>query len=509
MQKTCALRRRCCILWRGDAHLKTDWYKCRRLIFIPCLFLLVSCATPVQRSLESFTENPALLGAHAGVALKSLTDDAYLFRSNDEQFFIPASNMKLFTTAAGLMLLGPEFRYTTSLYADGEIRDGLLNGDLIIRGVGDPTLSGRFHTGGADDIFSGWAETLLKLGVKEIRGNVVGDGSLFGEEYLGAGWAWDDDLHCYSAQISALSINDNCVAVSVRPGTATGETPFVTVDDGSGYVTIRNQAATTSSTLNEGRFLRLSREAASNLLTISGEIPTNANGEQLFVTIHNPALFAAAHLRRVLESKGIAVGGRITDRRPSSGPFAYASMKIVASYTSPPLREVISKINKASRNLYAELLFRTLGNNFRGDGSARAAAEVLYAALAKMSVPPGSVVVYDGSGLSRMNLVTPAALLALLEYMYRHEHFSYFLDSLPVAGIDGTLRDRMRNTPGEGSVQAKTGSMTHVLNLSGYVRGREGKLYAFSIMTNNYTGGADVLKRVQDSALARLVSLLD
>ena len=255
--------------------------------------------------------------------------------------------------------------------------------------------------------------------------------------------------------------------------------------------------------------LRLSRVSGSNLLTVSGGIPANAEAERFFVTIHNPALFTAAHLKRALESKGIAVAGTITDRQPLSGPFSYEAMKTVASYTSPPLREIITQINKASRNLYAELLFRTLGKNFRDDGSAKAAAEVLNSTLTKMSVPPDSVVVYDGSGLSRMNLVMPSALLALLGYMYRHESFSYFFDSLPVAGVDGTLRERMRNTPAEGKVVAKTGSMTHVLNLSGYMKGREGGIYAFSILIDNYGGPAETAKRLQDSLLARLVNLLD
>ena len=206
--------------------MKANRYKTQTVILVPYLFLLLSCTAPVHRSLDSLAENPGLRGAHSAIVVKSLTDGAYLFRSNEEKFFLPASNMKLFTTAAALILLGPEFRYTTSLYADGEIRDGLLDGNLIIRGVGDPTLSGRFHAGGADEIFSGWAEALLRLGVKEIRGNIVGDGSLFGEEYLGAGWAWDDDIYCYSAEISALSINDNCIAISVRPGAGAGETPL-------------------------------------------------------------------------------------------------------------------------------------------------------------------------------------------------------------------------------------------------------------------------------------------
>ena len=485
----------------------TERHKTRTLTLILCLALLASCTTPLHRSVESLTESSALRGAHTGITIKSLTDGSYLFRSNDEKFFIPASNMKLFTTAAALVLLGPEFRYTTNLYADGEIRDGLLNGNLIIRGVGDPTLSGRFHTGGVDEIFSGWAESLLKLGIKEIRGNIVGDGSLFGEEYLGTGWAWDDDMHCYSAEISSLSINDNCIAVSVRHGAGAGNAPLISVEDVSGHVTIRSRAVTTLP--EEELSLRLSREPASNLLTVSGGMPANAEADRFFVAIHNPALFAAAHLTQVLKSKGIAVAGTIVDQRGLSEPVPYESMKILASYTSPPLREIITQINKASRNLPTELLFRTLGKSFRNDGSARAAAEVVNATLTKMTIPPGSVVIYDGSGLSRMNLVMPSALVTLLEYMYRQEDFSYFLKSLPVAGIDGTLRDRMENSPAEGKVKAKTGSMTRVLNLSGYIKGREGRVYAFSILINNYAGPAEAVKSLQDSFLVHLANLLN
>ena len=467
----------------------------------------MSCTTLARKSLDNFTENPALLAAHSGVVLKSLTDDVYLFRSNDEKFFIPASNMKLFTTAAALILLGTEFRYTTSLYTDGETCDGLLNGNLIIRGVGDPTLSARFHAGGADEIFSKWAEMLLRLGVKKIAGDIVGDGSLFDETYLGAGWAWDDVIHCYSAEISALSVDDNCISISVRPGATAGEAPFIIAGDGSGYLTIRNQAVTVAS--EEKPILRLSRAPASNLLTVSGAISANTEEKLFFVTVHDPALYAAARLKRAMESKGIAVGGSITGHPPQLGPIAYESMKIIASYTSPPLREVVRKINKTSLNLHAELLFRTLGKTFHGDGSAEAATAVLKDTLAKMAISPDSVVVYDGSGLSRMNLVTPSAILALLEYMHRHENFSYFLDSLPVAGTDGTLKERLRNTSAEGRIFAKTGSMTHVLNLSGYLKDRKGRMFAFSIMTNNYAGPTETLKGLQDALLVSLVDLLD
>ncbi len=483
------------------------WCKSRTiLLFIFCLGLTASCATSVQRSLEAVKESPALAGAYSGIVVKSLTDGTYQFRTNDEKFFVPASNMKLFTTAAALVMLGPEFSYRTGLYTDGEIRDGVLTGNLIIRGVGDPTLSDRFHPGGVDDIFSSWAETLVRLGVVEVKGDILGDGSLFGEPSMGRGWAWDDDLYCYSAEISALSINDNCVAISIRPG-AVGQTPSVSVNDSSGYIAVQSQATTTAA--DQASNLRLSRAPGTNLLTLSGSIPANAGEERIFVTVHNPALFTAAHLRHLLESKGIRVSGIISDRRPLSGGFSYESMRLIDTYSSPPLREVITDINKASRNLSSELLFRTMGESSSGDGSAKAAAEVLQRTLTTMSVPPGSILIYDGSGLSRMNLVTPTALLALLEYMYRHELRSYFLSSLPVAGIDGTLRERLRNTQAQGKVMAKTGAMTHVLNLSGYMKGREGGMYAFSILMNNFSGPSTPVKTLQDSLLIHLIGLLD
>ncbi|HVN22619.1 MAG TPA: D-alanyl-D-alanine carboxypeptidase/D-alanyl-D-alanine-endopeptidase [Syntrophorhabdales bacterium] len=478
---------------------------CTILVAASCFMLLVACATPFERTLKTTREDPALIGSQSALVVKSLSDGAFIIQSHADRFFIPASNMKLFTTAAALVLLGPEFRYATNLYVDGEPIDGVMYGNLVIRGVGDPTLSGRFHARGADEIFTQWAETLLNMGVREVRGNIVGDGSLFGGDYLGAGWAWDDEVYCYSAEISALSVNDNCVAVSIRPGTNAGEPALVSVDDLTGLLLLRTQAVTAAQ--GEEPSLHVSREPGSNILTVAGSIAADAAGMEFFVSIHRPALFAAAHLQRALESKGIRVSGTATDQQSLRESFSYESTKLVASYTSPPLREIITHINKSSSNLYAELLFRTLGERFRGNGSAKTAVEALREILTNMSVPADSIVVYDGSGLSRMNLVTPSALTALLEYMYRHEHFSYFLASLPVSGVDGTLSKRMRHTPAGGRIFAKTGSMTHVQNLSGYLKGGQGEMYLFSFLVNNFSGSAESVRQLQDALLARLVDL--
>jgi len=227
------------------------------------------------------------------------------------------------------------------------------------------------------------------------------------------------------------------------------------------------------------------------------------------VTVHNPAQLAAEAFRRALKEKGITVSGSAMDQKPPASPLRYDSMRVLTSYTSPPLSAIIREINKSSQNLYAELLFRTMGALFGRDGSALEAAAVVGNALERMGIPPDSVIIYDGSGLSRLNLTTPEAIVSLLEYMHKHESFSCFYDSLPVAGVDGTLRDRLRKSEGHERIAAKTGRMTHVFNLSGYVSGRDGNILAFSLMTNNYVGPVDALRALQDRLCIELVNLVD
>lgn len=494
-----------------------------------CFFSLTACApsltrqsvdefarTPddLARTPDEFTRTSSLQSAHIGVSARSLTqhhtqhqDDKDLYAINQEQFFLPASITKLFTSAVSLVLLGPDFRFETGLYTDSEPAEGVISGNLFIRGNGDPTLSARFRDGGGRAVFNEWADRLVTSGVRRINGNIVGDGGLYESGPLGRGWSWDDELRCFSAQISALSFDDNCVSILVAPGTQPGEKGRVTVRDQSDYLTALNETLTAQP--NEESTITVARGKENNLIVVSGHVPLAATPHEYRVAIQNPALFAATHLKLALESKGIAVAGTVTDRSAFQAQPLYPFLRLLARYTSPPLAEIIKHVNKPSQNLYAELLFLTLGSRFGGQASAERASQVVSETLSRMGVDPQAALLYDGSGLSRLNLVKPSAVIELLSYMYRHEYFRYFLDSLPVAGVDGTLRSRMRDTGAQGVVRAKTGTLAHVRNLAGYVEGRTGNMIAFAIMTNNYAGPLQELKDFQDAICIMLSSLLE
>ena len=482
--------------------MKANSYKIHTAIGIFSLLCLVSCTTGLQGSFHAFMNSPSLEGAHTGFAVKSLTDNRDLYAVNETKFFIPASNMKLFTTAVALVRLGPEFRYTTPVYTDGVVHDGTLYGNLFVKGVGDPTLSGLFHAGGAGQIFEEWADTLLRLGIKRITGDIVGDGSLFDDQYMGAGWSWDDEIHCYSAQISALSFNDNSVKLVISPAGEIGSPSIIETGPRTAYVTLANDVTTVSSA--EETSITFARAAATNVIKAAGRIGAGSAPHEACVTVHRPSLFAVTVFKEVLESKGIEIEKGVVAIGKSDETPDYESMRIVASYDSPPLREIIKYVNKSSHNLSAELLFRTLGSMFGGEGSTDRSVRVMKETVSEMGIVPDQISIHDGSGLSRYNLVMPGHVMKLLEYMYAHPYFIYFYDSLPIAGVEGTVKRRMKDTEAEHQVRAKTGSFKHVLNLSGYITTRNGEMIAFSIMNNNLIGSVSDLKKLQDGICATL-----
>jgi D-alanyl-D-alanine carboxypeptidase/D-alanyl-D-alanine-endopeptidase (penicillin-binding protein 4) len=474
----------------------------KRVIGILFLLCLASCTTGPQRIFQAFVNSPPLEGALTGFVVKSLTDNRDLYAVNETKFFIPASNMKLFTTAVALVRLGPEFRYTTPVYTDGVLHDGTLYGNLFVKGVGDPTLSGRFHASGAGQIFEEWADALLRLGIRRITGDIVGDGSLFDDQYMGAGWAWDDEIHCYSAQISALSFNDNSVKLVISPAGEMGSPSVIETGPRTAYVTVANDVTTVSSA--EEISITFARAAGANVIKAAGRIGAGSAPNEACVTVHKPSLFAVTVFKEVLESKGIEVEKGVVAISKSDQTPDYESMRIVASYDSPPLREIIKYVNKPSHNLSAELLFRTLGSMFGGEGSTDRSVRVMKEAISEMGILPDQLSIHDGSGLSRYDMVMPGHVMKLLEYMYAHPYFIYFYDSLPLAGVEGTVKRRMKDTEAERKVRAKTGSFKHVLNLSGYITTRKGKMLAFSIMNNNVVGSVSELKKLQDGICATL-----
>ncbi len=492
----------------------------KKLFLLPFLILFASCSTAqkvieakpeiqseivyyedtainqLKSELDAILSNPSFSNAHWGVIIQSLETGEYLYRLNEHKSFIPASNMKLFTTAVALIKLGPDFKYKTNLYTDGEIKDGILYGNLFIRGTGDPTISGRFTNGDVVKTFKDWADSLSKLGIKEINGDIVGDDNYFDDQYMGTSWSWDDETYWYSAHISALSFNDNCVDIEIFPSKKIGDTAIIKITPNTSYVKIKNLIITAHP--DSSTQIDFFRAPGTNIINAFGRINLKSKPYKESISVHNPTLYTATVFKEVLESKGIKVNGNAVDIDDTNLNPDYETMKVLAYYESPPLSEIIKVINKRSQNFYAEQVFRTLGKIFGGEGSTQKSVEVIKNTLAQIGIPPDGISIYDGSGLSRLNLVTPFQILTLLNYMSRHEYFSYFYESLPIAGVDGTLETRMLKTKAQGNVRAKTGYVQYARTLSGYVKTKDNEMLAFSMMTNNYLVPTSVANSTQD-----------
>ena len=479
-------------------------------ILLITLIFFLSCTTsqkvslvPVQKSkLDMLLDNisylisdPNLFNAQVGVYIESVDRGECLFAHNEHKLFISASNMKIFTTAVALLQFGPQFRYKTRIYHSNSIKNGILDGDLIVRGSGDPTIAPRFSKSDSRHYFRAWADSLHAKGIKQIKGDLIGDESYFQTDPLGYGWSWDDEPFWYSAQISALSLNDNCVDVTVIANDKVGEAPEVILSPPTSYFTIDNSAITTEA--DSIRTLFITRSRLQNKLLIKNEIPKNKPRYHESISVENPARFFIHILREVLEEEGIKVSGSIRTVK-SKHAFKYNQLSLLLTHQSPPLTEIIRAVNKRSQNLYAEQLLITIAAEYGKNATAAEGVRVVKNRLAGMGISDNEFLMHDGSGLSRINLISPNSVGLLLRYMAKHKYFPYFYESLPIAGIDGTLRRRMNSSSAENNVRAKTGYVGHVRNLSGYVESEGGERFLFSILVNNYLHPTPAINLLQD-----------
>lgn len=488
-------------------------FRLRPAALLGLTLLATGCATapppaapaPVSLGavLDSVFDDTAFAHAHWGVDVRRLDTGETVYRRNAEKMFIPASNMKLVTGAAVLQALGPEFRYRTRVEASGPVRDGILRGDLVIRGAGDPTVSERFG-GDARAVFRAWADSLRAHGVRRIEGRVVGVDEVFDDLPLGRGWAWDDLESGYSAEISGLPLNEGVVEVRVAPGGRPGEAGIVTLQPATAYAPVVNRTTTVDTTVGAGEAARVevARAATGPGVVVSGPIPRDTTFVEATVAIRNSTHFFATVLRETLGEAGIEVAGPAVDADEAEGVSGVTIPLFV--HTSPPLRDILPAYMKPSQNQIAEILLRTLGAELRGKGSAAAGRAVVDSLLAVWGLDPRLLAMADGSGLSRYNLVAPELLLELLTYMDRGPHREVWRASLPVAGVDGTLAGRLRGTPAEGRIFAKTGTLSGVRALSGYLETAGGEPLGFSILVNHHTRSARDADRVIDAALLRM-----
>ena len=474
----------------------------------------------LQGRIEQISHQPALEPGFFAVKIVSLDTGKVIYEQNADKFVRPASNMKLYTVAAAFDRLTPDHHFITSVYAKEKLEDGKVKGDLTIYGRGDPSIGARFNNG---DYFKGindLADRIVAAGVKRIKGDLVGDETYFNGAPLGSGWEWDDLTWSYGAQVSALTINDNAIDLTVKPGDKVGAPVVISSGPPATFMTLANRA--TTSARGSKSQLNIYRGLGANTLELSGTLPLGDNGFTGGVAIPDPALAFVTMLRDALIKRGVKIDGRVRTvnaRSGSRGAFqsgptvlesagSESSLFEIASLQSPPFSLVAAHTLKPSQNQYTELILRTLGKMNATDANKSnedAGLEVVRSFLRRAGIAESDLVLSDGSGLSRNDLINASATVQLLTFMSKHRYFEQFREALPIAGVDGTLRTRMKGTPAEGNLRAKTGTLSSVASLSGYVTTAAGEHLVFSMMLNNYPD-ASALRRDSIDAIGILLA---
>lgn len=452
--------------------------------------------------MDDIFNDPNFINANWGVLIQSLQTGEYFYKRNENKLFVPASNLKLFTTAGALDILGADYKFTTNVYISGKIDGSILVGDLIVEGRGDPTISGRFYNNDLLKVFNNWADSLLAFGIDEIDGNLIGDDNLFEDKGLGQGWAWDNESYWFSAQSGALSFNDNCVDIVVTVDKKKN-LPKISIAPESKYTVPINKVFVVPD--DSVSSIDVYRERGTNLVTVFGKIRVS-DSVKTYVSVNNPTQYFMVVLKEVLEKRGIKITGFPLDIDDVTQSLNYGTMQKLFTNYSPELKEIIKVINKNSQNFFAEQILKTIGLETRNFGTVGYGITALYDLFREIGINPEDMNIADGSGLSRLNLVTPKQIVDLLNYEYQSKNFIPFFNSLPIAGVDGTLGDRMKNSSLTGKVRAKTGYLESVRSLSGYAYTGDNEPVSFSIIANNFNVPVKLAENLQDLVCLRIAN---
>ena len=516
-------------------------------------------AADLSATIAALVADPTVSRAHWGIMVTAM-DGSPIFRLNEGQFFQPASNAKLFTTAAALALL-KDATFETRLVGKGRFGGTSdLDGDLVLVGDGDANLSGRpvpYNSKGTQASFlpplhflEEMADAVAASGLKRIGGDIIGDDTLFPWEPYATDLAIDDAVWGYGAPVSALTINDNQIKLTVTPGASAGEAAKVTLDPAVPYYTVDATGLSTGIAKGSSH-IEVERAMGSKVLRIYGSIAASAPPDVEEVAIEDPAQYAATALKSMLEARGVKLTGtpRARHRVPvSTGGFLAETRELVkeisnpvtswrvhadvkdlaalcsgcegsippkptdpvertlAFHDSPTVVEDVAITNKESQNLHAELLLRQLGAAIGTDGSIAQGARVVRSFLIHAGVDKDDFVFYDGSGLSGHDLVTPRAIAQLLQFASTQTWFSTYKASLPIGGLDGSLESRFAKPPLKGHVFAKTGTLGEARALSGYLECASGRTVIFSILAGNHAPGTRADREVMDRIVAAIAA---
>jgi len=446
---------------------------------------------------------PEMQHALWGVEVRSLDRKVTLFSRDAQTLMMPASNMKILTLAAAAETLGWDYRFRTTLQTSAEIEDGVLKGDLIVVGGGDPTINSRQNRGEA--VFDEWAAALRAAGITRIDGNVVGDATAFDNRRLGRGWAWDYLDAGYAAPVGALEFNEDVATLSVRPGASAGDDAALELPPSTGLGLVhRVVTGEPGSPIS----IQVERPPAGAWIVVRGSIAADAQPVSREVAVANPTLFFTHSFVSALTARGIQVRGLPKEQPEWRNLVPPLPRRVLVESFSPPLRDIATTMMKVSQNLYAETLLEAVGAATSGaPGSADAGIAAARDIFTAWSIPADTYVQVDGSGLSRYDYVTADTVVSVLQHMFEDpRHHDAFIATLPIAGRDGTIATRMKDTPAAGNATAKTGSIANVRALSGFVRTRDGETLAFAILANSFTIPAATVNALADRAVAALAS---
>ena len=455
--------------------------------------------------IDSMTDAPQFSDAHWGILIVDPERGDTLYARNAGKLFMPASNMKILTSATALTQLGPDYRYRTYFVARGPVNDGTLDGDLLIVGRGDPSVSDHMQHDAMLPLRA-IADSLGAKGIRRIRGRVIPAGDAFPGEVLGFGWSYDDFEDSYSAPIDELLFNEGFSELHVSGGENPGDPVRVEVRPAHTYPRLRVTATTgapiegDSARTRRRNTLRARKDSTTWDVILEGQIAPRDTAV-VETTHHDPDLAYVAAFREALSDRGISVGDSATDA-------GYARADTLATLASPPLRDILKALMKPSQNQIAEMLFHTVALEKTGTGRSDSARAVVERQIASWGVPvPAEAVVRDGSGLARYDYISPRTVVRILDAMRRSPNFNVYYDALPIAGVDGTIANRMKGTPAEGNVHAKTGTVAQARSLSGYVTTADRHMLIFSFLCNNFTVPNRAVEGVQDAIAARLAAM--
>ena len=470
----------------------------------------------IAKKLDSVFHTKTFRNARWGVVITQAGSTETLYTSEPGKSYVPASNMKLYTTAAAIDILGPDWCWQTRFVGDGPIKNGTLRGNLIMIGNGDPSISGRYQNTETTAILQNIAKQIKAAGIRRISGNLIGDDSYFEEGYAPT-WPWADIPEWYSTESGALAVNDNCWDALIYPAAKIGKNATIRpVFPEKGLVTFVSEVVTTVPQKQGGKTtVNISREMNSNTVTLNGEIPVDASPYKEWGSMHHGAQMAVSSMANALRAEGITIAGNccvlseMTEAKKQKLKKA-DELNPVYIHRSPNLAAIIRFINKPSQNFYADMLCRTLDKTQGGDGSWSGCERVVGKWLKNhVGADTYGFVMCDGSGLSRRGMVRPDLTAALLRHLNSATSATVqaFYDSLPIAGVDGTIAARMKNTAAAGNCHAKTGYIGSMRSLSGYVDDKSGRRWIFSMMANNFVAPVSEANAAQDKAVEILANL--